>query len=310
MKMDTHKELRKHEASKYLTVCIEFRCNNQCISCMLKPMKTKLKPVSFETYKKVIEENLKSNKYSLLILSGAEITMNKDLLKFVNFAQKCGNFEHIRIQTNGRKLSDYEYCKSLIEAGVDEFFVSVYGPDARVHESMTTIKGSFVQTLEGAKNLNKLNASIITNTVITRLNYKSLPNLAEKFSSFKNVKEMQFWNCWPMSRSDKNNLLARYMDIRPYLFKAIDYGQNRKLSIVIKYFPECLLQHHGKLLDNSQPYTIIDDLFWKVVKLCNPVQCIFWRFCSSIECQGLPLAYIKKFGWEREILKPKTESIE
>lgn len=287
-----------------LTVCIEFNCNNECISCMLRPMKNKLKPVSFEAYKKVIEENLKSKKYTILILSGAEVTMNNDLFKFVRYSKEKGNFEHIRIQTNGRRLSDYEYCKRLIEAGVDEFFVSIYGPDANVHESMTSVQGSFSETLKGIKNLNELNASIITNTVVTRLNYGFLPDLVDRFSSFENIKEMQFWGCWPMGKEDKSDLLESYIKIIPCLIQALTKAESKKISIVIKYFPECLLQGYDRMLDNSQPYTVIDDLFWKVTKLCNPVQCIFREICSSRECQGLPFAYIKKFGWDEDILKP------
>lgn len=46
-------------------------------------------------------------------------------------------FEHVRIQTHGMRLASRKYCEQLIEAGVDEFFVSVAASDASAHDAIT-----------------------------------------------------------------------------------------------------------------------------------------------------------------------------
>ena len=289
---------------KYLTICIGFGCNEDCVSCMLKDMKGNLVPVSFQEYKKIVDENIKTGKYASLILSGAEVTVNKDLLKFVRYARKLKNLKHVRIQTNGLKLSDYEFAKSLVKEGVDEFFISVYGPDKKVHDYITKVRGSLNKTLKGLRNLGRLDCSIITNTVVTTLNYTVLPDIVRKLASFDNIKEMQFWNYWPMAKEDKENLLESFANIRPYLLKAIYLGKETKMPIVVKYFPECLLGNYARALDNSQPDTVIDNSYWDFYNKNEFGRCIYRNKCSFTQCEGLTAAYIQRFGWEEHNLKP------
>ena len=52
-------------------------------------------------------------------------------------------FEHVRIQTHGMRLASRKYCEQLIEAGVDEFFVSVAASDASAHDAITEVPESF-----------------------------------------------------------------------------------------------------------------------------------------------------------------------
>ena len=184
--------MKKIDLSKYLTICIEFKCQNNCLSCMLRDIKKILKPVSFKKYKAILNENLRIKKYNSLTLSGAEVTTNKNLLKYVEYAKNHANLENIRIQTNGRKLADYEYSKKLVQTGANEFFVSIFSSKPEIHDKITRAKNSLEQTLDGIKNLNKLGSTIITNTVVSRLNYKTLPLLVSKLVFFKMLGESNF----------------------------------------------------------------------------------------------------------------------
>ncbi|MBU0460955.1 MAG: radical SAM protein, partial [Nanoarchaeota archaeon] len=290
------------KTSKELTVCIDFNCNNDCISCMLKDIKKDLRPFSFEEFREIIDETLRLNQYETLILSGAEVTLNKELIRFIEYAKQLSAFKHIRIQTNGRRLSDINYCRDLMNVGIDEFFVSVYGPDAITHEAITRSAHSFEETLQGIANLNTLGATIITNTVISTLNYTLLQNIVVKLSAFSSIKEMQFWNYWPMSETDDLSLLASYRDVLPFLVEAIKEGQKRDIKIIVKYFPACLLDKYVAALDNSQADTIIDKIYWQQYGLNNFGQCLFRSACKAADCSGLTIAYIKKFGWQEDLL--------
>jgi MoaA/NifB/PqqE/SkfB family radical SAM enzyme len=290
--------------SRELVICMEFRCNSNCSICMIKDLKNRLKPISFNGFKKIVDENAENGKYDSLVISGGEVTLNEKLPEFAEYAKKSGNFRNIQIQTNGIKLKSYDYCRKLAGSGVNEFFVSIYGPDAETHESITRTPGSFGETMKGLENLDKLNVSVITNTVVTRLNYRTLPDIVEKISRFGNIKRMEFWNYNTMDREDKKDLLESNRNLKPYLIETIETGKAKGIPVRLMYFPECILGEHREALDNTQPGLIIDDEFWKQYRKNEFGNCLFREACGSGQCFGLAAAYIKKFGWDREILNP------
>ena len=224
----------------------------------------------------------------------------------MEYAKKLKNIKSIRIQSNGRRLSDYIYCKDLVEAGVNEFFISIYGHNSKIHDSLTRRKGSFLETIRGLENLMKLKVDVITNTVVTKLNYKFLPRTIEKVSALKNIKQIEFWNYLPMNAIDDCNLLESNINIRPPLIMAIEEAIRNKKEILIKYFPECLLGKYKFCLNNEQSDIIIDERFWGRYKH-NFFCCLFKPICRSFQCLGLPSAYIKKFGNDYKIISPISE---
>jgi MoaA/NifB/PqqE/SkfB family radical SAM enzyme len=293
-------KMKKAESKNYFTVTIGFKCNNNCISCMLKGYKDKLKPITFNDFKYIVNKECKI--YSGIILSGAEVTLNKDLIKFVSYAKLY--FKNIRIQTNGRMLSNEVYYKKLIDSGINEFYVSLNGHNIDIHDKITQTSGSFKQTTNALKKLDDMNVKIMINTVITNLNYKFLPDIIELVSRFKSIKEMEFWNYCPMNKIDTYNLIPKLSNVVPYLNKAIQLADKFEISLKFKYFPECILESKSYLLDNYQPKLYIDKLHWQKYKENTFNQCLYKEICSSIECKGLSLAYVKKYGWEENILQP------
>jgi len=266
---------------------------------MLRGFRKKLKQVSFQEFKNIVIE--KSIDYSGIILSGAEVTLNRDLINFVNYAKDY--FKNIRIQTNGRRLSDLDYCKKLIKAGVNEFYISINGPKSEIHDSITQKSGSFSETLNSLANLNELKVRTITNTVVTKYNYNHLSEIVEIISRFKNIVEMEFWNYWPAGNEDFDNLIPPITKVIRNLSKAILVANKLRIRVNLKYFPECLLKENAKYLNNSQPDVIIDELFWKNNNRAK-WSCVFKDICSSSKCDGFSLAYINKYGLEDELAKP------
>jgi LynF/TruF/PatF family peptide O-prenyltransferase len=290
----------------YITLTVEFDCNCDCVSCMLRGYKDKLKPISLDQFKQLVVE--KSSKYKGLILSGAEVTVNKNLKEYVSYASKY--FKVIRIQTNGRKLSNKVYCKELIDFGVSEFYVSINGHNARIHEAISRKENSFRETIQGLYNLNRFGVRIITNTVITKLNYRYIPKIIDIVSQ-NGIKEVELWNYWPMEYEDINDLCIEYEKILPFLFEAIEHAKRANIKITLKHFPECLLKKDSNYLDNDQPETIIDGLYWEKYKQNSFGNCPFRENCLSEKCYGFPLAYVRKFGVNKDILIPlcgKTNS--
>ena len=263
-----------------------------------------LAPQTLDRFKEVLEHNRQHNQWRGIILTGSEITLRNDLLMLVKQA-KAANFDHVRIQTHGMHLANSSFCDRLLDAGVDEFFVSVAGSDEKTHDEITTVAGSFEKMLRGMEYLDTFeHVSLITNTVVTRLSYQLLPDLVDAFSHLHRLVQMEFWNYFPMQERDHKNLIVRHTDIQPYLISAIGKAKAQGRNVEVKNYPQCLMAEHADVLINDQPELLIDPEFWRQFERNGFYQCLQADHCSSEECLGLNQANTAKFGWEEKLLTP------
>lgn len=289
---------------EYVSITMEFRCNLKCVHCMIEGTMDELAPESLEKFTELLEYNRAQRQWKGIILTGSEITLRKDLAELARQARAAG-FEHVRIQTHGMHLAQDSYCRKLVEAGVDEYFISVAGSDAESHDDITEVAGSFERTLQGMENLEAYDGvRAITNTVVTARSYHLLPAVVERLAHLKRLVQMEFWVYWPMSESDEKNLLASHADILPYLKEAITHAHTLGRSVEVKNFPQCLLGEQGDTLVNNQPQLFIDPAFWSQFMRNGFHQCVHREQCGSKECLGLTTPYIEKYGWEEERLHP------
>jgi MoaA/NifB/PqqE/SkfB family radical SAM enzyme len=264
----------------------------------------RLAPESAERFDELLAENIRERRWKGLILTGSEITLRRDLPELARRARASG-FEHVRIQSHGMHLADPSYCRTLIEAGVDEYFISVAGADAETHDALTTVAGSFEKTLRGLEILDEHpDAVTLTNTVVTRRSYKLLPAVVERLAHLRRLRQMEFWVYWPMSETDEKDLLASHAEIAPYLREAVARARALGRGVEVKNFPECLLGDDGSALMNTQPQLLIDPAFWPEFMRNGFYQCVYRDRCASTECLGLSTAYIAKFGYDEQILRP------
>jgi MoaA/NifB/PqqE/SkfB family radical SAM enzyme len=271
---------------------------------MIESSRFKLKPQSIDKFNEYMLYNKEHKKWRGLVLTGAEITLHRDLCSFVERARESG-FERIRIQTNGIRLADKHYCESLINAGVNEFFISAPGWNDSTNDTITGIPGSFEKMVTGLENLESAaNIQIITNTVVTNKSYHYLPELVDHFRQYAKLVQMEFWIYWPMGEYDTRNLIASHREILPKLMVAIRRCRECGINIEIKNFPECLLGEHCNVLINDQPELHIDPTFWNAFENNGFYQCAKRLQCRSKQCLGLNTAYIAKYGWENDLLQP------
>jgi len=292
---------------KYILYGIEFKCNNNCINCLLRDLKEVLTPISFEEFKNHVTDVAKSKRVNSIIFSGSEVTTSDELEKFVLFAKNLNYFKNIRIQTNGRKLANYKYCKKLIDNGVNEFFISVYGSKRRIHESMTKAKGSFDETIKGITTVKMLDRKVITNTVVTKKNYFDILEIAKKLSKLK-IDEIQFWNYVPMNELDIYDLIVSYENIKPELNKVVEFINKEKTNIKFKLFPSCLFRENLNLIDHTKLELKLDEKYL-IAEKKNKFFCPYRKECSAKSCLKLTSAYISKFGVEKRFINPISDTV-
>ena len=263
-----------------------------------------LSPESGASFERILSENKNKRRWKGLTLTGAEVTLRHDLPVLARAARAAG-FEHVRIQTHGMRLADPAYCRELVAAGIDEFFVSVTAADAATHDAITGVSGAFDRTVRGLENLDAIEGvTTLTNTVITRRSYRQLPAVVARLAHLRRLAQMEFWTYWPMRETDEKDLVVSHPVVLPWLVSAIDAARNLGRAVEVKNFPKCLLGDHGDALDNDQPELVIDPEFWPEFMRNGFHQCVHRDICAAQDCLGLNSAYIARFGLEADVLTP------
>ena len=271
---------------------------------MIEGTMDRLAPEPRAKFDELLAVNARERRWNGIILTGSEITLLRDLHDLSRRARAAG-FEHVRIQTHGMHLADADFCESLIDAGIDEYFVSVAGPDAARHDAITGVPGSFEKTLRGLETLDRRGGVVaMTNTVVTEFSYPGLVEVVERLAHLRNLAQMEFWVYWPMRESDDKNLIASHAAIAPHLKAALKRARALGRGVEVKNFPECLLGEEASALVNAQPQLLTDPAFWPEFMRNGFYQCVYRERCASEECLGLSTAYIGKFGYEENILSP------
>ena len=288
----------------YVSMTMEFRCNLKCVHCMIEGTMDRLAPESDAKFAELLAFNAKEGRWRGLILTGSEITLRRDLPELPRKA-RAARFEQLRIQSHGMHLSRPDYAAALVEAGVDEYFVSVAGHDAATHDRITTVSGSFNKTLKGLEILDGIDGVMtMTNTVVTSQSYPFLCDIVERLSHLRRLAQMEFWVYWPMQETDEKDLVAPYPELVPALRDAIARARELGRRVEVKNVPQCMLGEDGAFLVNGQPQLFIDPSFWTEFSRNGFYQCVYRDQCASQECLGLSTAYIKKYGNLREQLIP------
>jgi cyclic pyranopterin phosphate synthase len=300
--MLTHKGRFDPTRFEDLTVTVDFHCHSACRFCIVQEGMNLFRGVSEEKLRAAVEDNARSRRYRRICFTGGEVTLEKKLFDYVAIARASGSFEHVRLQTNGRLLADMKFAKQLVDAGVDEYFVSLHGHDAATQDDVSQRPGSFDEAVRGIANLAELGVCLMTNTVICTLNVDHLTQIVDTVRPFHPVR-MEFWNYLPMEDyADERNLVAPMSKVAPEIRRAL--GKIKALGIEgrVKYVPRCLLGEFGDAHDDSQPDVVIAEKFYDPYP---QFACLYEAKCEhSDTCLGLHHPYVTKFGWEEATLRP------
>lgn len=295
---------RRFAAADYVEMTVHFKCNLHCEHCMIEGTMDWLRPEPVDSFEAILAQNAQQGLWRGLVLTGSEVTLRRDLPELARRARDSG-FAHVRIQTHGMKLADADYCRELVDAGIDEYFVSVTAADAATHDAITGVAGSFERTLQGLENLDALpGVTTLTNTVVSRRSFRQLPAVVDRLAHLRRLAQMDFWNYWPMRESDDKDLVASHVEVLPWLREALARARALGRSVEVKNFPECLLGEDAEALCNDQPRLVIDPEFWPEFMRNGFHQCVHRDYCGATRCLGLNTAYVRKFGWHADVLVP------
>ncbi len=286
---------------------IGFLCNNHCKFCVQGDKRDTFG----NKHKGIIEKELVDARRSCsdIVFTGGEPTLHKNFFDLISFAKKLG-FKTIQIQTNGRLFAYNEFCQEAIRKGANEFSPALHGHVPELHDFLTNSPGSFNQTVKGIINLKKLGQKVITNTVITKSNFRHLPGIARKLIKL-GVDQFQLAFPHPLGRAKENfsSIVPRVAMIEPYVKRALDIGIDSGKKVMTEAIPYCFMQgYENFIVENFLPSLkiydanfIIED-FTKVRKTegkLKSLKCIGCKYYRA--CEGPWREYPDYFGWDEFI---------
>jgi MoaA/NifB/PqqE/SkfB family radical SAM enzyme len=216
-----------------------FNCNNRCRFCVQGDKRHRFQDLSTAEAKRRLEGAIQHS--DAIVFTGGEVTIRSDITGLVRYARSLG-FNLIQIQTNGRMLSYTELVLRLARAGVTEFSPALHGHTPELHEYLTRCPGSFEQTVQGIRNVKAMGFPVITNSVVTRSNYRHLGKLARLLTEL-GVDQYQFAFVHALGTAERffNSVVPRMELIADHVMEGLDVGRQASVWATTEAIPPCIL---------------------------------------------------------------------
>jgi len=287
---------------KRLDLKVGFSCNNNCRFCV-QAHKKHLGDRTTEELKSEMERG-RINGCEGIVFTGGEPTIRKDIFELVKYAKDAG-FITIQLQSNGRMFSYTDFVKKAIKLGVNEFSPALHGHMPEIHDFLTKSPGAFNQVVRGIRNLKRLNQYVLTNSVINKVNYKYLPELAELLVSLKvNQFQLAFIHAVGNAWDNFDSMVPMKSEVEPFVHKALDIGIKAGIGVMVEAYPFCFVKGYEKYCaERFMPSTEIryPDLFVEDFERDRKSggkkkfpQCSMCRF--DLVCEGPWKEYAERFG--------------
>jgi radical SAM protein with 4Fe4S-binding SPASM domain len=146
-------------------LALAYQCQNDCPHCYVERPR-EMPALSCDEWRSVLRK-LWDAGVPHVCFTGGEATLSECLPELVEAAEDLGQITGLL--TNGRRLSDRNYARRLIGAGLDHVQITVESHLEEVHNRMVGAAG-YGETLAGVRNMIAEGVYTVTNTTLTRLN--------------------------------------------------------------------------------------------------------------------------------------------
>jgi radical SAM protein with 4Fe4S-binding SPASM domain len=219
----------QYSAPLRMDLALTFKCQNNCVHCYAGgPHET---PELNNTQWKEIIGRLSRIGIFILTFTGGEPTLRDDLAELLQYAQNMGMVTGLI--TNGRKLKDKEYVKTLEKVGLDFVQVTLESHKPKIHDLMTAAEGSWKETVIGIKNAVRSQIYVTTNTTLSKYN---APEFLRTIDYIKELGVAAF-GCNSLIYSGKANAVSQEFalpveELEPLLTKIRDKAQQLNLKFL------------------------------------------------------------------------------
>jgi len=158
-------------------IALTYGCQNRCSFCYAaSPYRQgEHRLMSSDQVRLVMDKIFYQAHVPSLSFTGGEATLRPDLPALIAHGRELGF--RVNLITNGVRLADEGYARSLVEAGLDSAQVSLEAGEARIHDAIAGRPGAFRATVAGVGNLRRLGIHVHTNATLCAANLKAAADL-------------------------------------------------------------------------------------------------------------------------------------
>lgn len=158
-------------------------CDHNCIFCMerMEPGDSSETLPTLSDIKSAILQYIgKYGEITKLYIAGGEPTLRKDFIDIIKLAQ--GFCDNIVLST----CCDYRDVSNMVELictlGIKCVATSIHGSTSEMHDRLTGVKGSFINTLKTIKLLSNNGVRVTVNSVMCAFNIADMPRISYLFA--------------------------------------------------------------------------------------------------------------------------------
>lgn len=258
--------------SVHNALLVTEQCNCSCIMC---PQPNRKHSSEQHEQNMKLLQLLDHKKTKFIGLTGGEPTLIADsLFEIIKTCRKKLPNASLALLTNGRRLKDFEFTKKLALLKHPDLMIclALYADTDKNHDHIVGVNGAFYESLSGLYNLALLRQKVEIRTVVHRLNFDRLPQLADFISrNFPFVLHIAFMGMEITGMSLKN--------IKELWIDPVNYGSQLRQAV---------LDLHRKGFNVSVynlPLCLIHKDLWKFARksISN------WKNVYMPVCQGCSL---------------------
>jgi len=255
------------------------------------PENMKPQSISKENLKNKINEILSYS--NNIMLNGGEPTLNSNLIPILRYINKVNPHVQIGLISNVRMLSNKIFVDKLFDLGLKNFKIitSIYGYDAKTHDSITRTPDSFVQQINGINNIINKKIKIELRVIVNKLNYQFLDKISHfLLSNFdkNDFLNIVFVNMKIQGKAHSNWKTVSYKvtDVIPQITKAVLLLEEANFNVLLFHFPHCVLPKF--LWKNTKGITSEEN---EIVFMDGCEKCL-----KRQECCGIWKGYARLYG--------------
>lgn len=148
-------------------------CNLNCKHCYRDAGSKDKNELSFKEAKALLEE-IKLAGFKIVVLSGGEPLLRKDIYGIVEYTRYLGM--KAVLGTNGTLINE-EVARKLKKAGLSRVGISLDSQNPKLHDDFRNFKGAFDKVLSAIQALKKVGLEFQIHTTLTKHNYKEIDSL-------------------------------------------------------------------------------------------------------------------------------------
>lgn len=301
--------MRTHDA--VFELLLNYACQAKCGFCYNPPITEELlrREMTFDQCAAALYAAAKGGA-KRLNLHGGEPTLRDDLGKIVRLARKLG-FTSVTLVTNGVKLGEEPYARSLAEAGVTHVRISVHAATAHAHDAIVRVPGAFEKILRALGHLRGLKIPVGLNFVLVSDNAADFAPFLLRFIVEGGIGDVIAY--YPHERGlmalNAERLAVSYPEAAQALRAGIAVlaASGKRSALLVANVPPCVMPEHADLLLDwerdaaeepagmAHPEGHATDLL--AMKDAQRREAKACRTCSlRATCRGVEPEYLSRFG--------------